>query len=411
MSSELSGEIDATGGAMPAAGAPTPRRRLGFITNLFPPIQTGTSFYVDQLSALMASRGHHVLVISCGDQPEPYEEQRGNVHVLRLPSFAAPRTPLLLGFDAFRLGWSPRNVRYALDALSAHRIEMIHTCGHLLDLTYLASVVARRTSIPAACSIHTRIHHPTNRLLNFLLQTADKYLHYHLTMRKFRYLLPLDKVMEEYVADIYPAVPAIPVPWAVDCDLRPQPRASSRGPLEILSIGHLTEMRSRHELIEAMSQLLQQGIVCRLKVIGKICTNAPSEQVRRLGLEQHVEFVGELPRAQTLEHLLRCDVHAMWISNRGVGSAGMESMYAGVPTMMWADPDQLRWVPLRHLEDCILIDPSRPEQIADTLRILASDSDLRERIGQNGAALARRYFYWPNIAEQIEAIYERVIEP
>jgi glycosyltransferase involved in cell wall biosynthesis len=389
--------------------ATSPRRRIAFITNLYPPIQTGTGFYVEQLAALMAERGHHVLVITCGDAPEPYEERRGLVNVLRLPSFKAPRTKLLLGFDSFRLGWSPRNVRRSMAALAEHRIEVIQVCGHLLDLTYLGAVVARRSGIPTACSIHTRIHHPTNAVLNFLLQTIDRTVHRSLTMRRFQYLFPLDKVMEEYVAEAYPTVPTIPVPWAVDCDFESEPELDRGGPLTVLSIGHLTEMRSRHELISAIGQLVAEGVPCRLRIVGKICTQSPIEQVKRARLEQHVEFVGELPRERTLEELRRCDVHAMWISNKGVGSAGMESMYAGIPTMMWSDRDQLSWVPLRHLEDCILIDPTRPDQIAEILKKLAADPELRRRIGRNGAVTANTHFYWPNLAPRMEQIYEQVI--
>jgi glycosyltransferase involved in cell wall biosynthesis len=383
--------------------------RICYITNLYPPIQTGTGYYVDQLSRAMADGGHHVLVITCGDGRDAEQSEHGGVHVLRLPSLKLPPSRLLLGFDAFRLGLAPANVRRARQAVADHAIDVIHTCGHLLDLTYLGGVIARRAAIPAACSIHTMIHHPTNRVLNFVLQATDRTIHRALAMRRFRFLLTLDKVMESYSRETYPGIPTIPVPWGVTCNFEGENDPPQDGTLKVLSVGHVTVMRSRRSLIEAIGLLRDQGVKCRLRVVGKICTDAPLEQVRRAGLEQQVEFVGELPREQILQEYRTCDVHAVWISNSGVGSAGMESMYAGLPTMLWADEDQLGFVYLRHMENAILIDPRKPAEIAATLGRLADDPALRRRIGRNAAALAREHFFWPSVAVRMEEIYTQVM--
>ena len=95
-------------------------------------------------------------------------------------------------------------------------------------------------------------------------------------------------------------------------------------------------MRSRRGLILAARILKDQGVPFLVRIVGKVCTDAPVRQVRELGLEDYVLFVGERPRQQVLEELCQCDVHAMWITNPGVGTTGMEAMCVGVPVMMWA---------------------------------------------------------------------------
>jgi glycosyltransferase involved in cell wall biosynthesis len=381
--------------------------RLCLVTNLYPPIQTGTSYYVDQLSRAMVDRGHHVLVITCGDGKHAEEREINGVHVLRLPSRKLPANRLLLGFDSFRLAFTPGNVRRAERALRDHAVELVHACGHLLDLTYVAGRIARRVSIPAVCSIHTMIHYPNNRLLDFGLRSFDRTVHHAVAMRRFDYLLTLDKVMELYVRRTYPGIPTIPVPWGVTWNFDSEHDPPLDPTLRILSVGHVTAMRSRASLIEAVRILVREGVPCRLRIIGKVCTTSPLEQVKRANLEEHVQFVGELPREQILQEYRACDVHAVWISNAGVGSAGVESFFAGLPTLLWADEDQLGFVQLRHLENCVLIDPRQPLQIAATLRTLR-DPDLRRRIGRNAARMAREHFCWPNVAIRMEEIYSAV---
>lgn len=383
--------------------------RICLVTNLYPPIQTGTSYYVDQLSQAMAARGHHVLVLTVGDANRPEESESNGVHVLRLPSWKLPANRLILGFDSFRLGLTPANLRRAQQALTDHQIQLVHACGHLLDLTYAAGIVAGRVKVPAVCSIHTMIHHPTNRLLDVALHTIDRTFHRALAMRRFQSLLTLDKVMEIYSRRAYPGIKTIPVPWGVTCNFDGDHHPPPSDVLKILSVGHLTAMRSRRSLIEAVGILKSEGVPCELRIVGKVCTDAPLEQVKQAHLEDRVQFVGELPRDRILGEYRNCDVHAVWISNAGVGSAGVESLYAGLPTMLWADEDQFGFVQLRHMENCVLIDPKQPAKIAATLRQLLADPELRRRIGRNGAAIAREHFYWPNVAVRMEEVYAEVI--
>ena len=228
-------------------------------------------------------------------------------------------------------------------------------------------------------------------------------------MRRFRCLLTLDSVIEEYVHKAYPQKPTVPVPWGVDFDFDRYEHKPAGGALRVLSVGHLTPMRSRAALIDAASFLSKAGLPFTIRIVGKICTEEPLERVRALGLGQQVVFLGELPREQVLRELCECDVHAMWITNPGVGSAGMEAMSVGVPALMWASPDQLGFVPLEHMKTAVLIDPARPETIASALRELAMKPDLRECIGRNARSLARDNFSWPRIAVRMGEIYRQII--
>ena len=398
-----------TGSPEPRGGrAPSPLK-LCYVTNLFPPVQTGTSYYSRQLAEAMSARGHSVLVVTCSQSREYSDRMEDGLRVIRLPSLGVPRLSLLQGFDGFRLAWTVGNLSRATLAVRAFKPDLIHACGHLLDLTHLAGRLARNLRVPSACSIHTVIHHPGSRPLNWLLQNVDRHVHRRAAMNWFDHILTLDRVTDTYARRAYPGKPTIPVPWGVGFDFDRYQHQPGDGPLQILSVGHLTPMRSRAELIAAAASLVREGLSFNIRILGKICTEEPLRQVRELGIADRVVFLGEQPRERVLEELCACDVHAMWITNPGVGSAGMEAMCVGVPTMMWASPDQLGFVSLEHMENAVLIDPGTPQTIVDSLRLLAGDKGLRERIGRKARALARQNFAWPAAAARMESIYDSIV--
>jgi glycosyltransferase involved in cell wall biosynthesis len=209
---------------------------------------------------------------------------------------------------------------------------------------------------------------------------------------------------------VYPEVASLPVPWGVSFDFDRYRHRPAQGPLRILSVGHVTAMRSRRGLILAARILKDHGVPFTVRIVGKVLTQEPVRQVRQLDLEDCVMFVGEKPRDAVLDEICNCDVHAMWITNPGVGTTGMEAMCVGVPVMMWASEDQLGFIRTRHMQDAVLIDPEQPEGIAAALRRLSEDPELRERIGRNARALAREHFSWSRIALRMEDVYGRVIE-
>jgi len=168
-----------------------------------------------------------------------------------------------------------------------------------------------------------------------------------------------------------------------------------------VSLGHVTEMRSRTTLLQAVAELRVRGVEVKLRIVGKECTLTTRELAGTLGIADAVIFTGELPREEALAELAHADVQANWITNPGVGSGAMESMAMGVATMLWAQPDQLGFA---------AIDPADPSAIADALAMLAGDRQLLDRIGARARETARAGFGWGAAAERMQHIYRTLIE-
>jgi glycosyltransferase involved in cell wall biosynthesis len=117
-----------------------------------------------------------------------------------------------------------------------------------------------------------------------------------------------------------------------------------------------------------------------------------------------VFFLGEQPHEAVLEALKNSDLFFASLTGRyiGLGTATIESMFMGVPTVVNAYSDLLGTIPLRTGKDVVLIDTLSPDRIADSLRSLLGDSALRRAVGQGGRAFVIRHLNWEKVAADYE---------
>src|SRR6266850_4202954 len=273
--------------------------RIAFVSNLFPPIQTGSAYWTAQAAAALAARGHHVVVITCapGARTEQIDDAEG-VRVYRLPAvFRLPRWSLFLKFDQFYLMSGSKNARRFSEILRDERIEVMHQAGQLLDSMMLSSAAARTLAIPAVCSIHTRIGHPTSIIFDRLLRTIDRVFVGRFVMRRYVRIVALDQVLLRHYERVYRRRGIVCVPVCVDDEILQRAAAplADGSPVSIVSVGHVTAMRDRRELLAAIAELKSRGLAIHLDIVGKILTDITSRLIAELGLDDTVTLVGELP--------------------------------------------------------------------------------------------------------------------
>jgi glycosyltransferase involved in cell wall biosynthesis len=385
--------------------------RIAFVTNLYPPIQTGSSYWTQDAATVLAKRGHEVSVITCAPGAERVEEVDG-VRVYRLPSgFHLPRWGLFLRFDQFYLMSGNRNARRVQQILRDERIEIIHQAGHLLDSVMISSRAARALKLPSVCSIHTRIGHPTSWIYDVSMRAVDRFVLGTLAMRRFTRLVAVDNVLLRHYERVY-GVPNIRcVPMCVRDEMldRGTARPENGPPVRIVSVGHVTAMRDRRELLAAVAELRRRGHDVELAIAGKVLTDVTARLVTELGLEGSVTMLGEVPRERLFALLRAASIEAHWIDIQGVGSAAIEAMALGLPVGVWAPADLYGAVPLRHLENIVLLDPHDHASLVATLERLVADPELRGRIGANARAIVREHLTWTHVAATLESVYKEAM--
>jgi glycosyltransferase involved in cell wall biosynthesis len=386
--------------------------RIALTTNLFSPIQTGTAHYTRELAQNLVQAGHHVIVITCNLDATFHEEILDGYRVFKLPSFHLPVSKITFGFEQFYLGYIPGNSRRIEEILNQEQIELVHQCGHLLDLNYLIPRVCKRLKISAVCSIHTIIHYPGNKLIDKLMKLIDKTFVNWFSISHYKTLIALDAEVARYADERYQHSDVRIVPLCLDSTILEYPSANlvDEAPIfKILSVGHVTSMRHRLDLIRSVGYLREEGIAAELTIVGKILELAPVKLAQEMGLDEVVHFVGEMPRAQIMEYAREFHVEAHWITIPALGTAILEAMALGLPAVTFGYPGIQGDAPLEDGENIIFIKPGDIEYIAGRLAPLALSPSLRVSIGEKGQALVRDYLTWANVINHFEIIYSELI--
>ncbi|MBT5367399.1 MAG: hypothetical protein HOL05_05080, partial [Nitrospinaceae bacterium] len=101
--------------------------KIAVLTNLYPPIQTGTAQWAQQLANSLTASGDEVVVIACNRDGVYHEEVRDGVTIYRLPPAGKlPSSTLFFNFDEFLLINSRANRRRVVEIFKKHGIEAVH---------------------------------------------------------------------------------------------------------------------------------------------------------------------------------------------------------------------------------------------------------------------------------------------
>ncbi|HEX5139405.1 MAG TPA: glycosyltransferase family 4 protein [Dehalococcoidia bacterium] len=144
--------------------------------------------------------------------------------------------------------------------------------------------------------------------------------------------------------------------------------------------------------VDAVALLRKRGVPARLLIVGdgEERTNL-QEQVRNMGLDDAVTFVGAVPQPEVQRYLWAADVFLSVNELSNVGNPLLEAMLASrcVLTLDEGDTRDL----IHDGETGILLQSGEPEDIAAALASLAEDPGKRRRMGLSAHRLAERSFW------------------
>ena len=367
---------------------------------MFPPIRTGTSYYTANLAAALVASGCSVTVVTLRN--EEAVDERLPYNVVRLPAL---HLPLKNYFKHLRVSACfPRNFA-ALDRIAKDsRAEAVLLINHYLDIAFPAIFAARRSNIPLVCSVGTQLQSP-HRIRNSILRSLDRLICGRMIFAFCRCIVSWDREILRYLHDVHGSEvtgKSVIINYGVngdpasflghDHDYRPHD--------QILGVGAVIEQRDYLPLVRAFGLLAGEFPRLRLKIVGHVYHDAARRYAKTLGLDARVEFAGERPHAQVLEELKRSDLFFASLTGRyiGLGTATIESMLMGVPTVANAYADLLGKAWLADMEHIVLLKDLTPAHIADRMRALLGSQTLRARIGQGGRAFVSEHMNWDRVA-------------
>jgi colanic acid/amylovoran biosynthesis glycosyltransferase len=166
---------------------------------------------------------------------------------------------------------------------------------------------------------------------------------------------------------------------------RPREARPIGEPARILIVGRLAAEKGHLVLLEALRSLIDRGVPASVDIVGR----GPAEQTlrdlaRRLGLEDDVEFHGELPPEAVARHVSDADVFCLPSFNEGIPVSIMEAMAVGVPVVTTAVGGVTELV--ENGRTGLVVSPGRADELAGALEQVITDGDLAQSFVVRGRA-------------------------
>jgi glycosyltransferase involved in cell wall biosynthesis len=190
-------------------------------------------------------------------------------------------------------------------------------------------------------------------------------------------------------------------------DADPAPDATAEDherPLHVLSVSRLTRVKGHSVLLEAIAQLVEQGVLVRATIVGDGPTREALESLAAdLGVDDRVLFAGAVGHDAIRAHYAAADVFCLTSFAEGVPVVLMEAMAMRIPVVA------SRVMGVGELvedgKSGILVRPARADLVADALRRLQESTELRRRMGAAGRDAVRREFDVHESARQLAQLF------
>jgi glycosyltransferase involved in cell wall biosynthesis len=172
----------------------------------------------------------------------------------------------------------------------------------------------------------------------------------------------------------------------------------------ILYVGTIEPRKNLMRLMSAFADARQSGIPHHLVCVGPYgwASRDLSGRIESLGIENAVHFTGYVPFDHLPSIYNLADFFAFPSLYEGFGLPVVEAMASGLPVLT-SNTSSLGEIAGDAAET---IDPTDVDAMADAIRRLATDADLRRERSERGLRRARD-FSWGQTAKEMLAVYHR----
>ncbi len=397
--------------------------RIAFLAYRGKPHVGGQGVYTRHLAKALVDLGHHVEVL--GGQPYPVLDER--VPLVKLPSLDIyndhfpMRMPGLwelkhwtdfLEVTAFSAGTFPEPLAFSMRAWDhlRHRKDDFDLVHDNQCLGYGLLAIERQLGIPVIATIH----HPITVDRRLEIDAAEGWYKkltlrrwYSFTTMQTRVASRLERVItvsENSFKDISaehevdPARMAI-VPVGVDIELfTPLPEVQVVPGRLVTTASADVTMKGLKYLLEAVAKVRTERPDVHLVVIGRRKPGGASDAaIKALGLEDHVEFVTDVPERRIIELYSEAEMAVVPSLYEGFSLPAIEAMACGAPlvgTTGGAVPEVIG----KDGDTAMVVPPGDSEALAAKIRWALEQPDLRATIGARGRQRIIDRWSWKHTA-------------
>lgn len=384
------------------------------INNLFPPILTGSSLFTLDLATQLHKSGHNIIVITSRTKrsARDFEIHENGFKLYRLKKLRIFESNLWMNFPNFFFTLFPSNFRRIKKIIIENEIDVIHQCNNIFDLVFASAFFAKKLKLPLICSLTTQIQH-ANPYLNKILEVFDRTFVKYLFAKYVDVFIAGDKETERYINERYNRYKGIKtLHYGISGmeEFSNIKRNYSKTNYRLVSLGHVSYVKDRKELIKAMPFVKAKYPGAQIKIIGSLFSSQIEREIISQNVKDDIIFTGIIERNKIPAQIEDSDIGSMFFSNvpysKGVGSANIELMASGLPVILDAYEDNFGPdMPFKNGVHFIKLESRNPEWIANKMIELFQNPEMRERIGNAGKEFVTKQLTWERTIPLFESIY------
>lgn len=195
----------------------------------------------------------------------------------------------------------------------------------------------------------------------------------------------------------------------IDCETFRPLDGVAKEPRSILYVGNSEDRNKGARFLLQALALLRDEMDFHLTLVDNKKSNlklAP-RMVREYGLHTRVTFAGRVSTEELVRLYNRTELAVSPSLYEGFGLPAAEAMACGVPAIATTAPAFPEVVD--HGVTGWLVPPADPAALAQAIRQLMADADLRARLGREGRRSVQERFDWRRAAREVVAVYEEAL--
>lgn len=342
----------------------------------------GAEIMCENLTEALIEASNAVVVVSLYSTKTPITErlEKNGIKIIYLDKHAG------LDFSiARKLG----------KVIKEEKPAVIHT--HLASLKYAYSAVKKlKIKIPIVHTVHSIAQKEAplrDRIFNRFWYKSGKVVPVALSKEIQKTVLQVYGLAEQDVPIVFNGLNL------AKCIKKQSYSADEK--IKILHIGRFTAEKNHTCIIEAMKLLSDSGVNASLKLIGEGPLKCEMQQkVSEYGLETCIEFMGS--QSNVYPFLSDADIFILPSIYEGIPLSLVEAIGTGLPIVasdVGGIPDMIE-----NEVNGLIITPNA-ESLANAIKRLAENEELREQLGKNALSQSER-FSAKNMAKKYLEIYD-----
>ena len=164
------------------------------------------------------------------------------------------------------------------------------------------------------------------------------------------------------------------------------------------------------QLIKAVGLLVAEGYNIQLRIAGSVSDQAYAQEQQQWisdnGLAEHIHLLGRISSDKVINELTTASIYALTSLEENSPMGIEEAMAAGVPVVT-SNRCGMPYM-VKNGETGYLINPFDEKNIADKLKKILDDNQLRLAMGEKSKMLARDLYHSDNVARRTYAVYQEL---